>query len=241
MVRRRHARRALADGRFHAGRADLALRLAMKIDETIFPRRRSLTRLQRARAAIPDFPFGFGLRIRPLRATVRRLEQHRFSSARCSRPSGHERLPTMLYGHNSIRLWVGKRMEQHAIHRAEDGRIRADPERQRHKGDNRETRTFRERAQAKPNVTPQAFHHASSRPRFPGQKHGPGTTRERVSHTSCHPGSRFLFQENGLRMARPPERTILPVCGTGASENGQPDGFRRGVLTTTRRGLSAGN
>jgi hypothetical protein len=47
--------------------------------------------------------------------------------------------------HEAVRIRIGQRPQDDAIHGAEDGRVRADPERERDDGDERETGLATER------------------------------------------------------------------------------------------------
>ena len=58
----------------------------------------------------------------------------------------------------AVRVRVGQRVQQHGLHYAEDGRIRAYAQGQREHGNGGEPGTAAERAQAEADVLPKRFH-----------------------------------------------------------------------------------
>jgi len=78
---------------------------------------------------------------------------------------------------DSIRIAIGKRLQDHGVHDAENSRVGTDAERQRHHGHRREAGILRQHAQVVPNVLPKRLDGVPS-PHFPAPLFGQGYVPE---------------------------------------------------------------
>ena len=69
----------------------------------------------------------------------------------------------LLHGHQPVRLGVRQRPQQHGVHEAEDGRVRADPDPQREDDDEAEARAPQQAPRRVPHVAENRFEHGKPR------------------------------------------------------------------------------